>query len=173
MKTAVRERLRSQPIGHADSPAENFRSRASDFKHAFYFDSSVCRQSGHADRTARMPALVTKNLHHEVGGAIHDLGTVGEAGCRVNEAAKPDNAFDFVEVAERRLELCQQVDGAGAGRLLPTFDRDAAAQLTCGDELSIGAKADLPRYDKHVPATDERHVVGNRACGGWQSDTEA
>src|SRR6185312_3225274 len=89
-----------------------------DFELTFDFDGRVGGQGGDTDGTARVPALVAERLHHQVGGAVHDLGPVGKAGRRIDEAAETDHANDLVEVAKRGLDLRQQVDGAGARGLL-------------------------------------------------------
>src|SRR6185312_11964311 len=95
-------------------------------------------------------------------GAVHDLGPVGKAGRRIDEAAETDHANDLVEVAKRGLDLRQQVDGAGARGLLSVFDADAAAKLPLGDQLAVAAEADLAGDDEHVSAAHEGDIIGDR-----------
>ena len=84
-----------------------------------------------------VPALVAEHRDHEVGGAVHHLGPVEEVRLGIDEAAEPDHADDLVEVAERRLELRQQVDRAGARGGLALLDGDAAAELALGDQVAV------------------------------------
>ena len=58
---------------------------------------------------------------------------------------------DLVEIAERGLELRQQVDRAGARRLLAVLDRDAAAELALGDQLAVGVEAELAGDHHELP----------------------
>ena len=119
-----------------------------------------------------MAALVAEHFDHQVGGAVHHLRPVGEAGRRIDEAAEPDHAGDLVEIAERRLDLRQEIDGAGARGLLAVLDRDAAAELARGHHLAVGAEADLAGDREQLAAQHEGHVIGDRAARGRQHDPQ-
>src|SRR5262245_23765128 len=93
-------------------------NRSSDFEDALDLDRGVARQHGDADRCARVPALVAEHRHHQVGGAVHDLGAVEKRGRGIDEATEANHLLDLVEVAERGLDLRQHVDRAGARCLL-------------------------------------------------------
>ena len=88
--------------------------------------------------------------HHQVGGAVHDLRPIEEGRNSTDEAAEPHHANDLVEIAERRLDLCQHVDGAGARRLLAVLDRHVGAELALGDQLALGIEAELSGYDQQI-----------------------
>src|SRR6516225_8359482 len=95
------------------------------------------------DRRSRMPAFVAERRDHEVGGAVHHLGTVEKGRIGIDEAAQADHLLDLVEIAERRLDLRQHVDHAGACRFLAVLEGYAIAELTLGDELAARIEADL------------------------------
>jgi len=82
-------------------------------------------------------ALVAKDSDHQIGRAVHYLGAIGEGRRGIDEAAEPHHAHDFVEIAERGLDLREEIDGTGARRLLPVVDGNAAAELTFGDKLAV------------------------------------
>src|SRR5690349_98737 len=77
---------------------------------AFDLDRGIRRQRGDADGGAGVAALVAENLHHQIGGAVQYLRPVDEVGCRIDEAAEPHHAHHLVEIAERSLDLRQQID---------------------------------------------------------------
>src|SRR5205814_7033378 len=127
---------------------------------------------GDTDRRACVPAFVAENFDHQVGSAIHDLRSINEIRIRVDKAAEPHDPHDLVEVAKRKFDLCQEVDGTGAGRLLAVFDRHGAAEFAFGDELAVGAKADLARYDQERSAADKTHIIGDRGSRCRQHNAE-
>src|SRR6266566_5897187 len=136
--------------------------RSIDFERAFYLDGRIQRQRRYAHRGAGMPAPVAEDRNHQVGCAVHHLGSVGKAGSRIDEAAEPDHPDDLVEVAEAGLDLGQQVDGTSAGRPLPVFDRHFAAEPALGDELAVGAETDLSGYEHEISSANEGNVIGDR-----------
>src|SRR5215475_12648450 len=93
-------------------------SGAGDFKNTFTFDCGVPGQGGHSDCGAGVPSLVTKNLDHKIGGAVHYFGAVNETCRRIDESAQTHDPRDLVEVAQSCLQMCQQVDRTGTCRLL-------------------------------------------------------
>src|SRR5258706_12008 len=119
-----------------------------------------------------MPALVAEHRHHEVGGAIHHLRAVEKGRVGIDEAAQADHLLDFVEFAERRLDLCQQVDPTGACRFLAVLEGYTFAELTFGDELTACIEADLTRDEQQRTDAHEWNVVSNGACRRGQRNAE-
>ncbi len=76
-----------------------------------------------------MAALVAEDLDEEVGAAVDDLGLVGEAGRRVDEAGELDDADEPVEVAVAGgPDLGDEVQAAGPGRRGAGVNVDAVAE---------------------------------------------
>ena len=123
-----------------------------------------------ADGGAGVAALVTEGGNHQVGGTVEHLRPVQEVGCRVDEAAEAHHAHDLVEVAERRLDLGQQVDGTAARRRGTVLDRNAGTELALGDQLAGGVETDLAGDEQQVTGAHERHVIGDRGRGLVQLD---
>src|SRR5262249_20050015 len=95
-----------------------------------------------------------------------------EAWRRVDIAAKPHHSGDLVEIAERGLELGQNVDGAGSGGLDAFIDRYPTAELALGDQFAFGIQAELAGYHHEVPGADEWHVVGDGSDRFRQHDPQ-
>src|SRR4051812_32616154 len=100
----------------SQSGARTSRLRLRNLEYSLDLDRGVRRQRGDADGGAGMAALVAKSQNHQVGGAIQHLRPVEEVRRRIDETAEPDHPDHLVEVAQRRLDLRQQVDGAAARR---------------------------------------------------------
>src|SRR5262249_22588873 len=147
-------------------------SGAGDFKITFDFDRGVPGKGGHSDRGARVPSPVAKNLDHKIGSAVHYFGAVNETCGRIDEPAQTHDPGDLVEIAQSCLQMCQQVDRTGTGRLLSVLNWNSAAELALGHEFAITAKADLAGYHKHVAAAHEWHVVGNGTRGSRQRNAD-
>ena len=169
MQAAVRHRPRDQPVEPACASA---RRNQAHLEHALDLDRRVDRQRGDADRGARMPALVAEHRDHEVGGAVHHLGAVEEGRRGIDEAAEANHPLDLVEIAERRLDLRQHVDRAGARRLLAVLDRYAVAELALGDELAARIEADLAGDEQQRADPHERDVIGDGRGRGGKHDPE-
>src|SRR3954465_6995515 len=86
--------------------------RSGNLEDAFDLDCGIGGQGCHPDGGAGMAALVAERCDHQVGSAVQHLGPVEEIRRGINKTAEPDYAHHLVEVAERRLDLGQQVDGA-------------------------------------------------------------
>src|ERR1700720_798183 len=147
-------------------------ARSGDLERAFYLDCGIGRQRRHADRRARVLALVAEHRDHQIGGAVHHLWPVAEARRRIDKAAEPYHANDLVEIADRNLDLSQQIYGAGACRFLPVLDGNRAATLPFGDKLAVGAKAELAGNREQVACTHERYVIRDRCRRIGQADTK-
>src|ERR1700688_9126 len=117
-----------------------------------------------------MAALVAEYLHHQIGSTIHHFRSIGEAGRRIDEAAEAHHADHLIEVTQRAFDLSEKIDGAGARSLLSILDRYATAELAFGDQLALGAKAELTGDHKQIAAAHERDIVGNRTGRAWQVD---
>src|SRR6478735_10891408 len=153
----------------SQSGARNAVSSVSgDLEHAFDLDRRIRGQRGDADGGAGVAALVTEGGDHQVGGAVENLRPIQEVRRRVDEAAEAHNAHDLVEIAERRLDLGQQVDGAAAGGRGAVFDGHAGAELALGDQLAGRIEANLARDEQQVTGAHERHVIGHGGRGLMQ-----
>src|SRR5712692_8272846 len=131
-------------------------------------DRGICGQRGDADRSAGVAALVAESQHHQVGGAVQHLWPVEEIRRGIDEAAEPDHPDHLVEVAERGLDLCQQVDGATARRGVALLHGDAGAKLALGDQLAFRVETNLPRNEQQISGAYKTDVIRDRACGLMQ-----
>src|SRR6202035_3779733 len=135
----------------SQSGARTWASRRSgNLEQSLDLDRGVCRQRGDADGGAGMAALVAEGQNHQVGRAVQHLRSVEKIRRRIDEAAEPDHAHHLVEVADRGLDLRQQVDGATARGGIALFDGDAGAQLALGDQLALGVETDLTGDEQQV-----------------------
>src|SRR5882762_9811117 len=130
-----------------------------DFEQSLDLDGRVRRQRGDAHGGAGMAALVAERQHHQIGGAIQHFRSVEKIRRRIDEAAEPDHAHDLVEVAGRRLDLRQQVDGAAARGGVALLDGHAGAELALGDQLTFRVEADLAGNEQQVTGADESDIV--------------
>src|SRR5215204_4324888 len=165
VQAAMRDRPRDQPVepGHNELLCGRATLLPScHFERALNLDSGIEREHGDADRGTGVASLVGKGGDHEVGGSVHDFGSVKEIGRGIDEAAEPDHAHQFVEIAERGLDLSEEIDGTGARRPLAVLDRHAGAELALGDQLSLNVETELAGYDEQVSGAHEADVVGNR-----------
>ena len=101
-------------------------------------DRGVVRQHGDADGRARVTPLLAENIDDEIGGAVHHLRPIDEARRRIDETVEPHHAYDAIEIAERGLDLGEEIDGAGARGGLAVLDRHRCAELSFGDEPAVG-----------------------------------
>ena len=82
----------------------------------------------------------------------------------------PDHAHHLVEIAERRLDLRQQVDAATLGRVIALFDGDAGAQLALGDQLAFAIGANLAGHEQQIAGADEADIIGHGGARLRQRD---
>src|ERR1700720_493467 len=82
-----------------------------DFEQAFDLDRSIRRQRSDTAGGAGVAALVAEGCDHQVGSAVEHFRPIHEIRSGVDEAAEADHADDLVEVAERGLDLRQEIDG--------------------------------------------------------------
>src|SRR5258707_11816818 len=128
-------------------------ARSGDLECAFDLDRGIQRQHRDADGRTGVPPLVGECRDHQVGSAVHHLRRIEEIRLGIDEAAEPHHARHLVEVADRGLDLSQEVDGAGARRALAVLDRNAVAELALGDELALGVEAELPGNHQQIAGT--------------------
>src|SRR5262245_66453054 len=83
-----------------------------DFKEALHFDPGIGGQHRDTDRGASVATFVPEYRDHQVGSAIHDLGTIEETCIRVDETAKTDHASHPVEIAHCGPDLRDEIDAA-------------------------------------------------------------
>src|SRR5216684_7508501 len=98
----------------SQSGACTSRLRLRDLEYSLDFHCRVRWKRGDADGGAGMAALVAEGQDHQVGSAVEHLGSVEEVRRGIDEAAKPHHADHLVEIAERGLDLRQQIDRATA-----------------------------------------------------------
>ena len=99
-------------------------------------DGGVERQARAADGDAGVQPLVAEDFDHQLRGGIEHLGMVGKAGSGTDEAVQAQQLHDAVEIAQRRLGLGQDVDGAEPRRLLP-LARDRDRRRACRSATSL------------------------------------
>src|SRR6266404_148670 len=144
--------------------------RSGHFEDSIHLDGGIRGQGGDADGGAGMPALVAEGCDHQVGGAVEYLGAVEEVWRGIDEAAEPDHADHLVEIAERGLDLGQQIDAATLRRRVALFDGDAGAQLALGDQLAFRIGAHLAGDEQQIAGTHEADVIRHRGTRLVQDD---
>src|SRR6266481_2019253 len=115
-----------------------------------------------------MAALVAECRDHQVGRAVQYLWSVEEVGRGIDEPAEADHPNYLVEVAERGLDLRQEVDGATARGGTALLHGDAGAKLALGDQLAFRVDANLAGHEQQISGAHEADVIGHRACGLMQ-----
>src|SRR5438067_5937499 len=103
-------RIRGAPLGNLE--------------HSLDLHRRIGRKRSDADRGARMSALVAERGDHQVGCAVQHLWSFEKVGGGIDETAEPDHAYHLIEIAERGLDLRQQVDTATARRGVALFHAD-------------------------------------------------
>src|ERR1035437_5142898 len=106
-----------------------------------------------------MAALVAECGDHQVGRAVEHLRAVEKVRRGMDEAAEPDHANHLVEVTERGLDLCEEVDGATARRGVALLCRDAGAKLALGNQLALRVDANLAGHEQQVSGAHKTDVI--------------
>ena len=109
MKTPVCDRPRRQPVRRI---YRNGLSSARDLEQGLDLDRAVQWQFSDADRRSCVAALIAQDLDDKIRRAIHDACEIGKTRRRVDESAEPDAARNLVEIAQGRLGLRENIDGA-------------------------------------------------------------
>ena len=114
-----------------------------------------------------MAAALAERRRHQVGGAVHRLRQRVVASVDGEEAAKPDDPRDTVEIAERRLRLGEDVDRALPSRRRACLERRSGPELAdvVGGKLAVGAARQLAGDKQQRAALLGADVVGDRRCG--------
>src|SRR5260370_39367639 len=86
-------------------------------------------------RPATDPSAVAIDLRDQVGQAIRDLVHVMVVGRADHVIERPDNSSHALEVAQRLLDACEQVDAGEARRLVT---------LLCGQ--GVAEPPDIPAF---------------------------
>src|ERR1700739_3629667 len=107
----------------SQSGARTRRLRLGNLEYAFDLDRGVGGKRGDTDGGAGMAALVAEGGDHKVGCAVEHPPPVEKVGREIDEPPEPDHPNHLVEVAERGLDLRQQVDGAPARGGVALLDR--------------------------------------------------
>ena len=100
-----------------------------DFGDQLDLDAGAQRDLRHAERAARMRALVAEHLGQQLGAAVGHQMLLGEVGRAVDQAHHLDDALDLVQVAHRGVQRAHQVDRHRARGGLAFFGVDVAAEL--------------------------------------------
>src|ERR1700761_7219392 len=154
------------------SGARITRVRSGDFEHAFDFDRRIGWQRRHADGGAGMAALVAEHFDHQVGSAVQNLRPVEKIRRGIDKAAEANDAHHLVEIAERGLELRQQIDGAAARSRVALLNGNAGAELALGDQLALGVDANLTGNDQEIASAHKPDVIGYRAWRRMQDNAK-
>src|SRR5260370_246813 len=147
------------------------RHRSRDFERSLDLDRGIGWERRNTHGGTGMPTSFAEHCHHEVRRAVQHLRAVKEIRRRINEAAEPHHADHLVEIAERRFDLCQQVDRTSAGGGLTLLDRDLRAELARSNQGAI-SQANLSGYEQEAPAAHEAHIIGNGRRRNRQLDPQ-
>lgn len=89
--------------------ARKLNSLLGDFEQTLDLHGSICRERGDTHGGAGMAAPIAESRNHQVGSAVEDLWSIDKVRRRIDESAEPHHAHDLVEVANRSLELSDQI----------------------------------------------------------------
>jgi len=92
---------------------------------------------------------------NQVGRAVQHLRSIQKVRRGIDKTAKPHHADHLVEVAERGLDLRQEIDGATARCGVALLHGDAGAKLALGDQLAFGIDANLTGHEQQVAGAYE------------------
>ena len=76
---------------------------------------------------------------------------------RIDEAAEPHHAGDLVEIAERRLELRQQIDGAARAAFWPSSMETPPPSLPLATSLPSASRQSWPETTSRLPVRTKAH----------------
>ena len=114
---------------------------SSDGEHRIDLDGSAQRQAGAADGDAGMAPLSPKTSTIRFGGAVDDLGMVGEIGAELTKPLRRRQLHDAVEIAQGGLGLRQDIEQRRACRFLALSQIKIGAKLACDSDLAVAARA--------------------------------
>ena len=168
MQTSVRHGMRDQPVqcGHRQCLGQATSNTPS---------TSTAASAGSAATPTVVRAwrpLSPRTATNRSDAPFITFGPSRKAGSELMNPPRPDHLLDIVELAERRLDLGQQVDRTGARRLLAILDRYASTELALGNQFAVGIEANLARYEQQRADPNEGDVVCDRTCGRRERDSE-
>lgn len=118
-----------------------------------------------------MASGLTQNGNHQIGGAIHHFGLVGEFGSRIDETDEFHKAFDFGKVAVHgRIGLRQQRQRAGLCCGGTGFDIQICAELAA--DQPIRTVGNLAGDEQLRSAFDKGDIIRGRRRGVGQGEIE-
>jgi hypothetical protein len=107
-----------------------------------------------------MAPLVAQHVDHEIGGAVNDLGIVGEIRSRIDEPVEAQQLHDAVEIAQGGLGLRQDIERTEPCRFLALSQINARAKLACDSYLAV-TQGQLSGDEQQIAEMKERYVVGD------------
>src|SRR5436190_18883472 len=134
-------------------------------------DGSAEREDRDSDGAARMPPGLAEHPLHQLGGAVGDLGLVGEAGIGGDERPQLDDSLDPVERSERLLDLGDQHHRAALRRFLALLEPLVEAERS-GDQRAVLAERQLAGNVEQSGDLDRRNISGDGGGGLRQADVE-
>ena len=153
-------------------PARSARQAGANGDDRIDLDRRAERQHRHADRAARMAPGIAEHRDHQLGGAVGDLGLVGEmAGRRrrtrrASRSARPDRAPPSAAL------ICARIISAAAlGRLPAMLDIEILAEPP-GDQRAVLAERQLAGDMEQPADLDRRHIGGDGRGGLGKGEAE-
>ena len=134
-----------------DQPVERGPPPSGHFEQALDFDRCIGGSAATPTVDARVPALVAERRDHQVGGAVHHLGAVDETRRRIDEAAEPHHAHDLVEIAERGLDLREQLMAQARAAFWPSSIDTPAPSWPLATSLPSPSKQIWPETISRLP----------------------
>jgi hypothetical protein len=100
-----------------------------------------------------MLAAFADRLDQKVGRAVGDEMLLGEGGIGGDEDSDLHDALDLFQIAERRLGLSQNVDGAGLGRFLAGRYVGVAAEQAGDEPACRPLSGNWPAVSSRLPSS--------------------
>ena len=117
---------------------------------------------GTDDRAEHGPEQFARTIGHQM--------LLGEVGCRVDQRHQLDNPGDLVQVAHRRVQRAQQINGDGPRGILALCCSDVFTQLT-HPYFSI-AFGDVAAQEHQLTGLHKRYVGGGGDGNRGQGDVK-
>src|SRR5262249_17707616 len=123
-----------------------------------------------SERAASVRAALAEDLDEELGRPVGNDVLLLEIGCAVHEHEELHDARDGVEIARRRVQRRDEVDGDRPRGQLALLNIDTGAELT-DPRLAIPL-CNVPRQEDQSVAADEGHERGDGRRYGGKIDGE-
>lgn len=137
----------------------------------FHLDHRAGWQGVHADGGAGMTAAFAEDRHEQIRATVQHLGLLREGIGALDETAHANDAADFAEVPDLRLERREQLQPAGPRGRLRLLLRQGRGDFS-GDHLAIGRPRNLAGEEHEIAAADRRDVVGDHGRGSGKGQAE-